>query len=49
MSPDPVMGKALMGMVPPKAKREMQSFMGTVNYQSKFSPVATDDANCFGS
>ena len=42
MSPDPAVVKALTNMPPPKAKREPQSFLGIVNYLSKFSPMTAE-------
>ena len=29
-------------MLPPKTKRELQLFLGIVNYQSKFSPMTAE-------
>ena len=33
--------EALTNMPPPKSKKELQSFLGILNYLSKFSPVTT--------
>ena len=42
VSPDPVKVKALMDMLPPKTKRELQSFLGIVSYLSKFKPMTAE-------
>ena len=34
--------KAVMDMLPPKTKRELQSFLSIVNYLSKFSPMTAE-------
>ena len=40
--PDPAEVKALMDMAPPKTKRELQPFLGIINYLSKFSPMTAE-------
>ena len=42
MSPDLTKVKALTNILPPKTKREMQSFLGKVNYLSKFSSLTAE-------
>ena len=42
VSPDPAKDKALTNMLPPKMKRELQSFLVMVNYLSKFSPMTAE-------
>ena len=39
MSPDPAKVKELMDMLPPKIKRELQSFLDAVKYLSKVSSM----------
>ena len=38
-SPDPRRVQALAAMPPPICKKELQSFLGIVNYPSKVSPI----------
>ena len=38
VQPDPQKVKALTKMPAPKNKRELQSFLGVINYLRKFSP-----------
>ena len=38
IQPDPRKVKALTDMPPPKTKRELQAFLGIINYLGKFSP-----------
>ena len=38
VQPDPQKIKALMDMPPPNNKRELQAFLGIINYLGKFSP-----------
>ena len=38
VKPDPRKLKALMEMPPPKTKKELQAFLGIINYLSKFPP-----------
>ena len=40
--PDPSQIQALNDMPPPKTKKELQSFLGIVNYLSKFSLVTAE-------
>ena len=42
MSPDPAKVKALTDMPPLKTKKELQLFLGIVNYLSKFSPMTAE-------
>ena len=42
MSPDLAKVKALTDMPPPKTKRELQSFLGIINYLSKLSPMTAE-------
>ena len=42
MTPDPKKFQALMLMPPPKCKKELQSFLGILNYLIKFSPVSNE-------
>ena len=38
VQPDPQTIKALMDMPPPNNKKELQAFLGIINYLGKFSP-----------
>ena len=38
IQPDPQKVKALTNMLAPKNKRELQAFLGIINYLGKFSP-----------
>ena len=38
IQPDPQKIKAMTDMPAPKNKRELQAFLGIINYLSKFSP-----------
>ena len=42
MSIDPRKVQALTEMLPPKTKKELQSFLGIPNYLSKFSPITAE-------
>ena len=42
VSPDTRKVQALTDMSPPKTKRELQSFLGIINYLSKFSPMTAE-------
>ena len=42
VQPDPQMVKALTEMPAPKNKKELQAFLGVINYLNKFSPGASD-------
>ena len=42
VSPASAKVKALKDMPSPKTKRELQSFLGIVNYLSKFSPMTAE-------
>ena len=39
MSPNPRKVQVLTNMAPPKSKKELLSFLGILNYLSKFSPM----------
>ena len=38
VKPDPQKLKSLMEMPPPKNKKELQAYLGIINYLGKFSP-----------
>ena len=42
VQPDPQNMKALMEMPAPKNKKELQAFLGVINYQNKFSPCTSE-------
>ena len=42
VQPDPQKIKALTDMLVPKNKRELQAFLGIINYLGKFSPGKTE-------
>ena len=42
VQPDPKKIKALMDMPAPKSKKELQAFLGIINYLGKFSPHTAD-------
>ena len=42
IQPDPQKVKALMEMLAPKNKKELQAFLGVINYLNKFSPGTSD-------
>ena len=42
VQPDPQKIKALMDMLAPNSKKELQAFLGIINYLGKFSPGTTD-------
>ena len=42
MKPDPQKLKALTEMPPPKTKKDLQAFLGIINYSSNFSPSTAD-------
>ena len=42
IQPDPQKMKVLTGMPAPKNKKELQAFLGIINYLGKFSPGTTD-------
>ena len=49
VQPDPQKVRALTEMLVPKNKKEMQAFLGIINYLNKFSPVCWRCANHLGS
>ena len=42
VKPDPQKLKAMMEIPPPKNKKELQTFLGIINYLSGFSPSIAD-------
>ena len=42
VQPDPQKIKALMDMLAPKNKKELQAFLGIINYLGKFLPGTAD-------
>ena len=42
IQPDPQKCKALLEMPPSKTKKELQTFLGIINYLGKFSPSTAD-------
>ena len=42
IQPDPQKVKALMEMAAPKNRKELQAFLGIINYLNKFSPGTSD-------
>ena len=40
ISPNPRQVQVLTDIPPPKTKKKLQSFLGIINYLSKFSPMA---------
>ena len=49
VKPDPQKLKALMGMSPLKNNKELQAFLGIINYLGKFSPSTANMSEPLGS